>query len=490
MFSTNKSGLIPIDTPVLFGLTFLLLTMALLVILTKKFRGNRIKMLGLWSLAWLVLAAAFLGTGVFGRVVDVSTINTKTYTMKELTEDLGQLEKCLLEENPLYFADKNELKQLFLSAYGEIKDGMTELEFYRLVNPIIVAVGCGHTNLSVSEALIENRKDTAQYFPLRVTLVDDQLYFLEGDIECGVNAGDKILSINGKTDDEIINTLIGNVSGDSYNEQKPRYIISKHFNNKFYDFIDNTGSFAVEIGNDKADIKKVILHAKYSEEFNKSAWDLHFTGFEDGNYYEGSIEDDYAVLKVSLFMQEEGVRFTDYLEEFFSKLKGKSISKLIIDVRGNYGGTPIAKALLSHLVNEEIEYFQDELPLLHKVAGYTKPVTPADTTFDGDVVVLTDGAGFSTTAHFCALVKHHNLGTLVGSETGATYVCTDSSKDTVLNNTRLRLHYSTLAYRVAVDGMSEHEGVKPDIRIAPTIEDILNDRDVQMEAALQFLKLR
>ncbi|MFA6670114.1 MAG: S41 family peptidase [Bacillota bacterium] len=285
MFSANKSGLIPIDTPVLFGLIFLLLTMALFVIMTRKFRGNRIKILSFWSLAWLALAAAFFGTGVFGRVVDVSNINTKTYTRKELTEDLGQLEKCILEENPLYFADKNELKQLFLSAYDEIKDGMTELEFYHLVNPIIVAVGCGHTNLSVSEAL-------------------------------------------------------------------------------------------------------------------------------------------------------------------------------------------------------------DELPLLQKVVGYTKHVTPADTTFDGDAVVLTDGAGFSTTGHFCALVKHHNLGTLVGSETGATYVCTDSSKDTVINNTRLRLHYSTLVYRVAVDGMSEHEGVKPDIRIAPTIEDILNERDVQMEAALQFLKLR
>ncbi|MDD3851789.1 MAG: hypothetical protein PHS13_09330, partial [Firmicutes bacterium] len=98
---------------------FLLLTMALFVIMTRKFRGNRIKILSFWSLAWLALAAAFFGAGVFGRVVDVSNINTKTYTRKELTEDLGQLEKCILEENPLYFADKNELKQLFLSAYDE-----------------------------------------------------------------------------------------------------------------------------------------------------------------------------------------------------------------------------------------------------------------------------------------------------------------------------------------------------------------------------------
>lgn len=485
----NKSSFIPIDTPILFLMICLLLTIGLGLICIKKFKGYRKNIFKFWCLSWLIITIILFSIGGFGRFVEVNTINTKGYTVKELTEDLEQLEKCIIKENPLYFADKAELKQLFSSAYGEIKDGMTELEFYRLVNPITVAVRCGHTNLSISEALVKNRVKTAAFFPLKVTFVDDQLYMVEGDLERGINAGDRILSINGRTDDEIISMLIKNVSGDSRNNQKAKYIISKHFNNKFYDFVDNSDSFTVEIANNKGEIRKVNLNSKYRDEFNETAWSLHFTEIQDGNYYESIIRDEFAILSIRFFFEEEGTKFEEYLSEFFISLKEKNISKLIIDVRGNYGGPPITKTLLSYLVSEKIEYFEGNLPLLHNIVGYAKPVYPANIRFDGDVVVLIDGAVFSTTAHFCALVKHHNLGTLIGSETGGTYVCTDSSKDKVLNNTRLRFHYSTLTYKVAVDGMSEDEGIKPHISISPSIEDILNGRDVQMEKALQFLKL-
>ena len=39
---------------------------------------------------------------------------------------------------------------MFKDTYNSINKEMTELEFYRLMNPIIVKVNCGHTNLSLS----------------------------------------------------------------------------------------------------------------------------------------------------------------------------------------------------------------------------------------------------------------------------------------------------------------------------------------------------
>ncbi|MEW8986315.1 MAG: hypothetical protein AB2401_04795, partial [Bacillus sp. (in: firmicutes)] len=144
-----------------------------------------------------------------------------------------------LEENPLYFADKIKLNELFNNAYNDIEDGMTELEFYRLMNPIVAAVNCGHTNLSISKALYENRKDTAKFFPLKVTLVDNHLYVIENDPSSRIVAGDELLTINGKNSEEIISILNNNTSGDGDYESKRRYLISKHFNSKFYDFVDS-----------------------------------------------------------------------------------------------------------------------------------------------------------------------------------------------------------------------------------------------------------
>lgn len=490
IFSMNKSNFMSIDTAVLFALLCLLITIVLFIVSTKIFKDKTKRIMRIWSLGWFIVTIILFSCGVFGRFVDVDTINSKEYTKKELTQDLQQLEKYIMKDNPLYFTDKEKVRKLFSSAYGKIEDDMTELEFYRLINPIVAAVGCGHTNLSISEALVKNREETSKFFPLKITLVGNQLYVLEDDISNSISAGDEIKSINGKTSDEIIKILIENISGDSNNEAKPRYIISKNFNSKFYDFVDNSDKFHVVLIDKKGISRTVDLQAKFVEEYNTSAWKLHFTSFQDGNYYENKIYKDYAVLTINVFMQEKDNKFDTFLDQFFLKLNNQNISKLIIDVRGNYGGNPnMSQALLSHLITEKIDYFNSDLPFLYNLMGYQKPVSPSDTTFVGNIVVLTNGACFSTTGHFCALMKYHNLATLVGSETGGTYICTDSSKDTVLNHTRIRLHYSTLTYNVSVEGISEYKGIEPNINVSPTIEDILNNKDVQMELGLQALGL-
>lgn len=490
MFSMNIADLIPIPTLYLFAAVFILLTIALFFTAKRIFKCKRLKTMGIWFLAWLLAGAVLLSAGVFGQFVDPNTIDTKYYTKAELTQDLKQVETLIMGQNPLYFADADELKLGFQSAYAQINDRMTEVEFYRLINPLIVDINCGHTILSISEALEKNREKTARFFPLKVTLVGNQLYILEDDPLNDVAAGAEIKSINGKSSAEIIQKLLDNISRDGGNEAKSRYIISRHFNSRFFDYVDNSDRFQVELWNKEGGLKIVDLEAKPRPEFNITAWTLHFSDRHYNKYYESKIYQDYAVLTIHSFTEDTNNKFETFLEEFFAGLTEQNIPNLIIDLRGNYGGDPaMAKALLSHLVKKEINYFNGEFPFLYNLMGYDKPVLPKGTSFNGKVVFLTDGACFSTTGHFCALAKYHGLGTFVGSETGGTYVCTDGAKDAVLNNSRLRLHYSTFIFKVAANGLSDTKGVAPDMSISPSIEDLLNERDIQMEKGLQALGL-
>lgn len=481
MFSINISNIILV-------VAIYIISIIAYLIIKKKFINIKKKIFIIYSSIFLVGVIVFFGTGVFGRFVDINSINTKQYSTKDLTEDLKQLEKSIMKENPLYFADKKNLQVLFKGAYEKIDDGMTELEFYRLINPIVVDIHCGHTNLSISQALQMNRKENAKFFPLDVTLINNQLYILENDETSGVSAGDEILSINKKSSDEIINILIKNTSGDGKNEAKPRYIISKFFNNKFYDFVDDSNSFKVQLIKKDGTTYSVNLNASYREKYNTSAWELHSLEFKGGDYYNSVIYDDYALLNIRVFFKEKGNDFNSFLDDFFSKLQKQNIDKLVIDLRGNYGGNPdMAKALLSHLITKKMDYFNSDLPFLYNLMGYQKPILPAATNFQGETAILTDGACFSTTGQFCSLFKYHDLGTVVGMETGGTYVCTDGSEDIILNNTRLRLHYSTLAYKVAVKDMSDIEGVKPDVAISPSVDMLLNHKDLTMEKAINIL---
>ncbi len=80
-------------------------------------------------------------------------------------------------------------------------------------------------NLYISEALENNREEKAKFFPLKVTLLNDELFVLEDDQESGIKAGNRIKSINGLSSKKIIEKLIENISGDGDGaEAKQRYI--------------------------------------------------------------------------------------------------------------------------------------------------------------------------------------------------------------------------------------------------------------------------
>lgn len=60
----------------------------------------------------------------------------------------------------------------------------------------------------------------------------------------------------------------------------------------------------------------------------------------------------------------------------------------------------------------------------------------------------------------------------------------------VLSNTRMRLHYSTLVYELAVENLPKNKGIQPDIYVKEEIDDILDKRDPQLERSLEVLNIR
>lgn len=115
----------------------------------------------------------------------------KRYSKEELQQDFKLLKRCICEENPLAFTDRNKVLAEFEQAEAGIRDGMTEEEFYYLVNPCVTAAGCGHTNLAVSTALIEARKETALYFPVEVIIDSGKLQVRQDSPEYGLYEGDR-----------------------------------------------------------------------------------------------------------------------------------------------------------------------------------------------------------------------------------------------------------------------------------------------------------
>jgi C-terminal processing protease CtpA/Prc len=190
-----------------------------------------------------------------------------------------------------------------------------------------------------------------------------------------------------------------------------------------------------------------------------------------------------AVLTVPSFVISQNPDYRVFFEDAFRQMNDRGTTHLIIDIRGNGGGDPdMSVSLISHLIARPFIYFK-------KGAGYDHlfaATAPHAVHFGGTVHVLIDGGCFSTSGHFCSIVRHYGLAAFVGETGGGTFRCHDNSRDFVMSHSGIRLRVARTTYETAVPDIDVSEGFPPDFRVVPTIHDILSRNDPQMDVALRL----
>ncbi|MDT8325546.1 MAG: S41 family peptidase, partial [Bacteroidota bacterium] len=121
-------------------------------------------------------------------------------------------------------------------------------------------------------------------------------------------------------------------------------------------------------------------------------------------------------------------------------------------------------------------------------AALAQTLPVADNAYRGQLLTLIDGHCFSTSGHFCALLKHHRIGTLLGSEAGGTFTCNDGSEQLHLPATRMLIHIPRRSFAAAVEDMEASHGVLPDHEVRQRYRDYLEGRDTVMEYAMRLAR--
>jgi len=93
----------------------------------------------------------------------------------------------------------------------------------------------------------------------------------------------------------------------------------------------------------------------------------------------------------------------------------------------------------------------------------------------------------STTGHLCSILKQNNLGTLIGSETGATYSCNANTINFALKNTGIYASVAAKTYQTDVTGLAKNRGIIPDYQIHRNLDDILDKKDVELEKVMELI---
>jgi C-terminal processing protease CtpA/Prc len=214
------------------------------------------------------------------------------------------------------------------------------------------------------------------------------------------------------------------------------------------------------------------------------------------------------------------------LGEVFGGLVARGATDLVVDLRGNEGGSDVGDAIVGHLVAAPVPRLAvTRLVRYRRVPDDLKPyldtwdpsflnwgaaaidstdrfyrlrrdadddlggvITPALPRFTGRLWVLVGAANSSATFEFAQTVRQNHLGTLVGQPTGGNQRGINGGAFFFL-----RLPHSGLELDLPLigqfpEGDRPDAGLQPDILVVPTVEDIARGRDAELDAVRARLR--
>jgi hypothetical protein len=416
------------------------------------------------------------------------------FSGEELRTDFLQLRETMEHRNSILYeyTDKLAFDRFLDDQFSKIKSSMSLGEFYRIISPVVAKMGCGHSAVWLPKGYW--KKTPVKLMPIRLVFLEGKAYALHfyRDVP-GIPEGAEILSVNRKKISEILEAFKANISADAYMDSRRLYKINQapsFFYGLQFGYPEEF-EFVVRIPNknevetlvlDSVDLKTIedVKFEVNTTEFNPLDFTLNLEILENKNT---------AVLTIRSFVYYENPeKFNDFIDEAFDKIHTLGIKNLILDLRNNGGGNPFCTShLFSYLIPKPLSYFAEEYG---KYAPLASPVAPAENAFQGRLITLINGGCFSSTPHFCALLKYHKIGTFVGTEAGGTYTCNGASKEITLSNTGVIVGICRKAFAAAVEDFPKDRGILPDHSVIPRIGDLVAGRDVQKEYALALLSLQ
>lgn len=393
------------------------------------------------------------------------------------------------------YKDKKQIDRLFERCGARLDTPMTLLSFYALTRLVISGIEDEHTSSflppEVNRALIAR----AKLFPLMLRFIGHKA-FITCDTK-GLAAGTAVTTIDHEPVDRLRKELFNYISSDGSTESG-KYAEMNEGDSPFlylYYLVHGEKS-AFTIGFTGPDGKKgnIQLPAEVFQNVGCHVVPVKVTQYLNLTFQPGGP----ATLTIKSFLNEKlqqtGENLADFLRKAFAELAKKQTRKLIIDVRDNGGGQDENGALLiSYLTNQPFTYYASIQTTTKKfeVKDHDQLAVqqPHENNFKGPVYVLMNGKCVSGTSDFCGIAAKLPHIKFIGEETGGGYYGNTSGarKTLILPHTGIKVNIPLWEYFNAVrPAKYKDRGVIPDYLLSPTINDIIQHQDVQMDLALHL----
>jgi hypothetical protein len=397
-----------------------------------------------------------------------------------------------------------------------ISQPIDELEILRIVKPIVAKIGCLHTGVSLSKESEKVLDSLPNHLPFTLFFDDNKaIVWKSFSNDSPIKNGDEIIKINGKNIREIYKTLIDNIPMDGYNQTGKYRLLQYTFPGWYRNIVEVSEQFQVELSDGQTHTINGVLKD-------------NIFGYSDivKEPISSHIVDNIAILKIPSFsnsyLKSKGQKFEKEMKAVFKQIKENKAKTLLIDVRGNTGGTDSNPAMLTSYFFAEPYRYWDRIEITEALAKeisglgrlfygkptkengrwlwsdkglaskefkYTRLQKPNKITFKGDVFVLTDGLCMSSCADFVAIMQANKKAVIIGEETGGGYQGNTSGLiPNVQMECGIAVDVPLLKYFNSVpENKNIGRGTIPDIELLPNLDEIVSDNKY-MDKVIEVIK--
>ena len=436
-----------------------------------------------------------------------NNVADKLFSQEELRSDLKYLRTKLEANHPgLYlYTEKSLLDKVFDSLELSISKPQTEIEFYKHITSISSVIKDGHTIILPSKKATTYHNENSKFFPYYITVIDGHVYVTKFcTAENLIPIGAEVLSVNGVSASEILQQMLDRQVGDGDNHTYPTWIISTYFR-EYYSFIFGHPEkfeivYKTGAQSNTAHIQALSKDSIYY--YRKQNYPAKiFTPVEDdGIKLQFAGDSAYALLTIKSF--DNDILKTTYHQNFkknisadFEQINASKIKNLVIDLRNNQGGDiDNGVILLTFLLDKPFSIVQDYLcvengELQHCNGPSLGTHSPKPNNFKGSVYILVNGGSFSNSGIVSSCLRANGKGEFVGIETGGNpNVINGFIKDVELPNTKIQVQIPTRQFVITDKKINKGRGLIPTHIVAPSLEDILEDRDTELQFTIQLIK--
>jgi len=281
--------------------------------------------------------------------------------------DLDVLQRAIVEAHgaPYRFTSKAELDRRFDAARASLREPVTSRAFAALAARTLAALRDGHSSIELDSATAA-ASAAARRFPLRVTLEGERIVVLFNDTpnDSTIRPGMEVVRINGVPAADVLARILPAVPGDGFIETGRRDRLGRRFAQYYWLHVDSTERFIVEARDGDRRVAATldgVTDAERARNDNpvnravRAAIARVIGGGRESVSLRFADDSTVAVLRVRAF---GGATFVAALDSAFDALRVRGTSGLVLDLRGNGGGTDMYGAsLVSHLVRAPFRYF-------------------------------------------------------------------------------------------------------------------------------------